>query len=161
MIAITDVLNRMMRVPKRGAATVGFDIDTFLRKDNAELIRAKTAVLAKLPVEAHPYLAYFSTNYHKARWRHTFMLHNLHRFPGVKRRYHHVPCVIDERRLPMIHIHANYWDAVHNQRYTQAAYLCRRTGSVEICHVVTGVKDDSAEFGVHLYVPDERERLAE
>jgi hypothetical protein len=160
MIEVTDVLNRMMRVPKRGAATIGFDIDTFLRRDNAEFIRAKTVFLSRMPLETHRWLEYHSTNLHKGKWRHTFACHNFKSL-GLKRRYYHVPCITDERRLPTIHIHASYWDSAHNQRYTQAAYLCRRTGVVDIGQVITGVRDPEAEFGVRLYVPDERERLAE
>jgi hypothetical protein len=125
----------MMRVPKRGIPYLGFDIDSFLRPDNAERRRATAIVVAKLPPEALPHLMYLSTNYHRQKWRHTFLVNNA-KLLGLKRKWYHVPCRMAERKLPLILIDAMYHDPVHDCNYGQHATLSLRTGNVEIYQVV-------------------------
>jgi hypothetical protein len=160
MITIEDVLKRMMRVPKRGLPTLAIEVDTFLRRDNAELRRAYALVLTKVPAEARPWIQYLSTNYHRGKWRHSFMLANAHMFGHTGPfKYYHVPFRANEKNLPLIMLDANYYDPVQKCRYMQHAAFNRRSGKIEIFDIMRFRKGKAGEEDMVVEAAYEMERL--
>jgi hypothetical protein len=158
MITVEDVLSKMMRVPKRGADTLVSDIDAFLRSDNAEFLRALAIARKKVPPEARDYVDYMSTNYHKGKWRHSFIVHYARRF-GVTRRFYHVPCLMPVRHLPTVSITVKYHDPFKDCNYMQNASFNCRARTIEIEEVIRIRSGGFDEKDVVLEIADETERL--